>query len=88
MALRAIAAAAAGACVSAQSWAVLWEDDFDGAAGQKPASASWNVANNPGLSGNKELEYYAPSAVFLDGASHLVLESTPTVTEGFNFTSG
>lgn len=76
------------AVAASQKWTVVWEDDFEGRSGSSPNPAVWNVANNPGLSGNKELEYYSPSAVYLDGNSNLVLKSTPTVTDGFNYTSG
>jgi hypothetical protein len=63
-------------------------DDFDGPAGSPPNASVWTVADEPGLSGNAELEYYSPDHVYLSGNSSLVLLSTPTVTKGFNYTSG
>lgn len=93
MAFRAAALAALALHTAAGSpldgpWVITWEDDFNGTAGAPPNPAFWNVADNPGLAGNKELEYYAPSAVALDGNGNLVLTSTPTPTHGFNYTSG
>jgi hypothetical protein len=63
-------------------------DDFYGAAGAPPNASIWTVADEPGLSGNKELEYYSPTHVALDGKGNLVLLSDETVTKGFNYTSG
>lgn len=78
--------ALAGAATAA--WTIVWEDDFNGPNGTAPNASNWNVADNPGLSGNKELEYYAPANVYLDGKSNLVLKSVPQDYKGFNYTSG
>ena len=62
-------------------WELLYEDDFDGAAGSPPDPAVWSadigdgtVGSAPGW-GNNELEYYtdAPENVALDGAGNLVV---------------
>eukprot|EP01116_Phalansterium_solitarium_P019906 TRINITY_DN5726_c0_g1_i1.p1 TRINITY_DN5726_c0_g1~~TRINITY_DN5726_c0_g1_i1.p1 ORF type:complete len:220 (+),score=47.27 TRINITY_DN5726_c0_g1_i1:26-685(+) len=69
-------------------WTIVWQDDFDGPAGSTPNSAYWTPREMPGLSGNKELEYYASDHVYLDGKSHLVLKSEPLAQMGYNYTSG
>ncbi len=62
-------------------WELLYEDDFDGAAGAPPDPTLWSaeigdgtVGNAPGW-GNNELEYYTDDSenVALDGAGHLVI---------------
>jgi len=83
-----LAALACGAASAAPAWRTLWADEFDGAAGAKPDASRWAVKDEPGLSGNKELEYYSPTSVFLDGSSNLVLESTNVPSHGFAYTSG
>ncbi len=67
-------------------WELLYEDDFDGAAGTPPDPAVWSaeigdgtVGSAPGW-GNNELEYYSddPENVALDGAGNLVLTARET----------
>lgn len=70
-------------------WRLLWSDEFIGNAGAPPDASMWNVADKPGLAGNKELEYYSPTAVALDGAGNLALTSTVGSQHAdFNYTSG
>lgn len=69
-------------------WIIDWEDNFDGPKGSAPNVSVWIPRTMPGLSGNKELEYYLSDSVFLDGASHVVLMSQPQSYSGYNYTSG
>jgi beta-glucanase (GH16 family) len=55
--------------------AVIWHDDFDGAAGQPPSAANWTYDVGGDGWGNHQLEYDTDAAtnVALDGAGHLVI---------------
>jgi beta-glucanase (GH16 family) len=88
---------------SAQTWSLVWSDEFNGAAGSAPSSADWTFIlgkNNA----NGELEYYCPPGnntspcsasnpnIFEDGNGNLVIRAihTPsgTWTSGRMNTSG
>ncbi len=62
-------------------WALVWSDEFNGAAGEQPDSASWTFEIGDGRSkgipgwGNSELEYYtdSPANASFDGEGNLVI---------------
>ncbi|HTJ32370.1 MAG TPA: ricin-type beta-trefoil lectin domain protein [Dactylosporangium sp.] len=62
---------------SAAQAAVVWNEDFSGAAGQGVDSSKWNFDTGGGGFGNSELEYYnsGTSNVYQDGQGHLVIEA-------------
>ena len=76
----------------AQTWNLVWSDEFNGAAGSYPSSSVWNfdVGNNNGW-GNGEIEYYcAPGSnaapcstsnpnIYEDGSGHLVIRASKDV---------
>ena len=55
--------------------AVVWHDDFDGAAGTGVDTSKWNFDTGGGGWGNQELEYYTSGTnnVAKDGQGHLVI---------------
>ena len=55
--------------------AVVWNDDFNGAAGTGVDTSKWNFDTGGGGWGNSELEYYTSgtSNVAMDGQGHLVI---------------
>ncbi|WP_208007481.1 glycoside hydrolase family 16 protein [Labedella endophytica] len=61
---------------------ILWADEFDGPAGQRPDDAVWvaEIGNRDDEGwGNDELQYYtdAPENASLDGDGHLVIAALP-----------
>ena len=71
------------------AWNLLYEDDFDGAAGTAPDPAVWSaeigdgtIGSAPGW-GNNELEYYTddPENASLDGAGNLVITARETAPD-------
>ncbi|MEV4807226.1 discoidin domain-containing protein, partial [Nonomuraea sp. NPDC049421] len=61
--------------------ALVWSDEFDGAAGGKPDAAKWRA--DPGTGPNNELEYYTDHAnAAMDGQGHLVMEARKQATPG------
>ena len=79
---------AAAAPARAQTWELVWSDEFDGASGSFPNSANWNydVGNNGGW-GNGEWEFYCAAGsntppcsaanpnVFMNGGGSLVIRA-------------
>ena len=63
-----------------QRWELVFEDDFEGPAGQPPDPRWWTHEVGGDGWGNQELQFYtgAPSAAALDGEGHLVI----TAAEG------
>ncbi|ASW55394.1 glycoside hydrolase family 16 protein [Plantactinospora sp. KBS50] len=57
--------------------AVVWAEEFNGAAGTGVNTARWNFDTGGGGFGNNELEYYnsGTSNVYQDGQGHLVIEA-------------
>ncbi len=76
-----------------KDWQLVWEDDFDGPAGQSPDAASWNydIGIGPGNDGwgNQELQYYTdrPENVALDGNGNLAIVARSESFGGRGFTS-
>lgn len=63
------------AASDAQGWRLVFEDDFEGPAGQPPDPQWWTHEVGGSGWGNQELQYYteAPSAAALDGEGHLLI---------------
>ncbi|WP_346433596.1 discoidin domain-containing protein [Nonomuraea composti] len=61
--------------------ALVWSDEFNGAAGTKPDPAKWRA--DPGTGPNNELEYYTDhDNASMDGQGHLVMEARKQATPG------
>ena len=73
--------------MAAQSWHLVWSDEFSGPASSLPSTADWNIQRGWGPQGNHEIEWYCqphehegpcddsqPNA-YLDGQGHLVLRA-------------
>ncbi|MFE2825291.1 discoidin domain-containing protein [Streptomyces sp. NPDC059271] len=60
---------------------LVWSDEFDGAAGNKPDASKWKA--DPGTGQNGELEYYTDHRnAAMDGSGHLVMEARKEATAG------
>lgn len=72
----------------AQTWRLVWADEFNGPAGSIPSSADWNFVRGWGPKGNHEIQFYcrptdddgpcdakAHPNLFEDGAGHLVVKA-------------
>ncbi len=68
---------------------LVWEDEFNGPAGQSPDPANWTFDIGTGW-GNAQLEYDTadPSNVSLDGAGHLAITARREEFQGSAYTSG
>ena len=68
---------------------LVWQDEFDGPAGQLPDLSRWNFDVGTGW-GNAQLEYDTarPENVSLDGAGHLLITARHEDWLGQNYTSG
>src|SRR5262245_7168898 len=57
------------------NWSIVWQDEFDGPAGQAPDTSHWARETGGNGWGNQELQYYTDSSnnVALDGAGNLVI---------------
>ena len=60
----------------AQTWTLVWSDEFDGPAGSAPNSSKWGYDIGGGGWGNKELETYTNRTqnASLDGDGNLVIK--------------
>jgi hypothetical protein len=65
---------------------LVWNDEFNGAAGGKPDPAKWTI--DPGTGQNGEVQYYTDNnnAAF-DGAGSLVIEARRETVGGRDYTS-
>jgi beta-glucanase (GH16 family) len=70
-------------------WQLVWEDEFDGPAGQSPDPARWRFDIGTDW-GNAQLEYDTdrPENVSLDGAGHLAITAREESFMGSGYTSG
>ena len=71
----------------AQSWKLVWSDEFNGAAASLPSSTDWNFVRGWGPQGNHEIEWYCQPGesdgpcdktdpnLFEDGNGHLVVRA-------------
>jgi beta-glucanase (GH16 family) len=74
-------------------WKQVWQDEFEGAAGQVPKPGTWSYDVGTGPSGdgwgNGQLEYDTarPDNVSLDGAGHLAITARREAWQGSSYTS-
>ncbi len=86
-------AIAGGGCSSSSTGpeeiTVLWQDDFDGPAGQLPDAAKWRFDVGTGW-GNEQLEWDTdrPENVSLDGDGNLAIVAREEQFENCDYTSG
>jgi beta-glucanase (GH16 family) len=68
----------------------LWQDEFDGPAGQSPDATKWSFDVGGDGWGNQQLEYTTarPDNVALDGAGHLAITAHAEAYMGKSYTSG
>jgi len=71
-----------------QEWQLVWQDEFDGPAGQLPDASRWRFDIGSGW-GNDQLEYDTdrPSNASLDGAGSLAITARREVYQARNYTS-
>jgi len=69
-------------------WRLVWQDEFDGPAGQSPDLTRWQYDIGTDW-GNAQLEYDTnrPENVSLDGAGHLAITAREESYLGSNYTS-
>lgn len=74
-----------------RNYQLVWEDNFDGAAGSSPDAARWGYDIGTGMDGwgNQELQYYTdrPENVALDGNGNLVITARSENFGGQPYTS-
>jgi beta-glucanase (GH16 family) len=70
------------------SWSLVWQDEFDGAAGTLPSAADWRFDVGTGW-GNAQLEYDTDRAdnASLDGNGHLAITARQESFAGSAYTS-
>jgi hypothetical protein len=70
-------------------WTLVWNDEFDGPANQRPDSSKWVTETGGHGWGNNELEYYTDRAEnsALDGSGALVITAREESFMGRNYTS-
>jgi beta-glucanase (GH16 family) len=66
---------AGGGVTAPDGWKLSWNDEFDGASGEKPDSTKWGYDLGGDGWGNDELEYYTdrPENAATDGQGHLLI---------------
>ena len=71
-----------------RNWQLVWQDEFDGPAGQSPDSANWTYDIGTDW-GNNQLEYDTdrPENVSLDGNGNLAITARAEAYMGSPFTS-
>jgi beta-glucanase (GH16 family) len=73
-------------------WQLMWQDEFEGPAGQSPDSTKWRFDIGTGVNGwgNEQLEYDTdrPENVSLDGEGHLAITAIEESYGGQPYTSG
>lgn len=72
-------------------WELVWQDEFEGIANQRPDSTKWtyDIGNGDNGWGNQELQYYTnrPENVSLNGQGSLVITARRESFGGMPFTS-
>lgn len=93
LALTAAAVACLAACASpsdegAHDWQLVWQDEFEGPAGQLPAATKWRFDIGTDW-GNAQLEYDTgrPENASLDGAGNLAITARREAWLGRSYTS-
>jgi uncharacterized protein (TIGR03437 family) len=73
--------------LAAQTWQLVWSDEFNGPANTSPSPQKWAMNTGGGGWGNQELETYSNSTanVYQDGNGNLVIRAMQTAGE---YTSG
>jgi beta-glucanase (GH16 family) len=63
---------------NAQSWKLVWSDEFNGSKDSPTSSKNWTAETGGGGWGNRELEYYTADteSSYQDGAGSLVIRAT------------
>jgi len=71
-----------------RNWQLVWQDEFDGPAGQSPDSANWTYDIGTDW-GNSQLEYTTdrPENVSMDGEGNLIITARREAYMGSAFTS-
>lgn len=73
------------------NWQLVWQDEFDGPAGQSPDPSNWTYDIGTGDNGwgNDELQYYTdrPENISLDGTGNLLITARRESFGGRPFTS-
>ena len=71
------------------SWTLVWQDDFEGPAGQLPAAGNWRFDIGTDW-GNQQLEFDTdrPENVSLDGNGNLAITARRESYQGSAYTSG
>lgn len=65
-------------------WKLVWNDEFDGAAGTPPDPSKWSPTTGGGGWGNKQLDYDTNNQnAYQDGQGNLVLEARKGNPEGY-----
>lgn len=74
-----------------RNWQIVWQDDFEGNAGQSPDNSKWafDIGTGEGGWGNGEFQYYTDRTenVSLDGNGNLAITARRESFGGANFTS-
>lgn len=74
-----------------KNWALVWSDEFNGIAGEKPDATKWvyDIGTGQNGWGNQELQYYTnrPENVSMDGNGNLVITARREAFSGASFTS-
>ena len=86
----ALVLAAACEAVESPTWTLVWEDEFEGAAGQPPDPQRWTFDVGGHGWGNAQLEYNTDRAenVSLDGSGNLAIVARRESYQGNSYTSG
>ncbi len=71
------------------SWSLVWQDEFEGAAGTSPNPGYWDHDVGGGGWGNDQLEFNTarPENVSLDGLGHLAITARKEAYQGRAYTS-
>ncbi len=69
-------------------WTLVWNDEFDGPAGQGADPTKWNVDTGPNLN-NNEKQYYTnrPENSGLDGEGNMLVTARKEEYSGYHYTS-
>lgn len=75
--------------IDSKNWELVWNDEFEGAAGALPDATKWTYDIGNSGWGNSELEYYTnrPENVSTDGTGNLVITAIKENYNGAAFTS-
>jgi beta-glucanase (GH16 family) len=79
--------------IEKRNWQLVWEDEFEGPAGQSPDASKWTYDLGRGPNedgwGNAELQFYTqrPENVSLDGSGNLAITARSESFAGASYTS-